>query len=217
MRARPISSEHLVEELCDRIAAAPREHRLRVAIDGAPAAEPERLADALVEPVRARGREVVRVSAWDFLRPASLRYEFGRHDPDVFYDDWLDVNALLREVLAPLDPDGTGKVLPSLWDRERDRATRARYVEVPPGGVVLVDGALLLGRWLPFDLTVHLALSPAALARRTGEDEAWTLPAYARYQEEARPADTADVVVKVDDPRHPALVTEGGGSDPWTY
>ncbi|MEO3783784.1 uridine kinase [Actinocorallia sp. B10E7] len=217
MRARPISPEHLVEELCDRLERAPRERRLRVAVDGAPAAEPERLADALVGPLRERGREAVRVSAWDFLRPASLRYEFGRDDPDVFYDDWLDVNGLLREVLGPLEPGGTGKVLPSLWDRVRDRATRARYVDVPAGGVVLVDGALLLGRGLPFDLTVHLALSPAALARRTGGDEAWTLPAYARYQREARPLRTADVVVKVDDPRHPALVAEGGGSDPWTY
>ena len=83
-----------------------------------------------------------------------------------------------------------------------------RYADVPPGGVVLVDGALLLGRGLPFDLTVHLALSPAALARRTGGDDAWTLPAYARYEEEARPLRTADVAVKLDDPRHPALITE---------
>lgn len=217
MRGRPISPERLVEELCERIAAAPGGQWLRVAIDGAPAAEPGALADALVGPVRARGREVVRVSAWDFLRPASLRYEFGRYDPDVFYDDWLDTGGLLREALAPLDPGGTGKVLPRLWDRDRDRAARARYVDVPDGGVLLLDGALLLGRRLPFDLTVHLALSPAALARRTGGDEAWTLPAYARYEEEAAPLRTADVVVKVDDPRHPALLTEGGGSDSWTY
>ncbi|WP_106401629.1 nucleoside/nucleotide kinase family protein [Actinocorallia populi] len=217
MRARPISFERLVEELCDRLVRAPRERRLRVAIDGAPAAEPGRLADALVEPLRTRGREALRVSAWDFLRPASLRYEFGRDDPDAFYDDWLDANGLLREVLAPLEPGGTGKVLPSLWDRVRDRATRAKYVDVPPGGVVLVDGALLLGRRLPFELTVHLALSPAALARRTDGDEAWTLPAYARYEREVRPRRAADVVVKTDDPRHPALITEREGSDPWTY
>lgn len=208
MRGRPISPERLVEELCDRIAEAPRGRRLRVAFDGSPAAGPERLADALVEPLRLRGREALRVSAWDFLRPASLRYEFGRHDPDVFYDDWLDVSGLVREVLAPLEPGGSGRVLPALWDRERDRATRTRYADVPPGGVVLVDGALLLGRGLPFDLTVHLALSPAALARRTGGEDAWTLPAYARYEEEALPLRTADVAVKLDDPRHPALITE---------
>lgn len=207
MRVRPISPDHLIEELCDRMAATPREGWLRAAIDGPPAAAPGELADALVAPLRARGRDVVRVSAGDFLRPASLRYEFGRDDPDVLYDDWLDVGGLVREVLAPLEPGGTGKVLPSLWDSTVDRATRAEYTTLQPGGVLLLDGALLLGRDLSLDLTVHLTLSPAALARRTADDQAWTLPAYARYEREVAPGSTADVVLKVDDPRHPALIT----------
>ncbi|MQY05756.1 nucleoside/nucleotide kinase family protein [Actinomadura macrotermitis] len=210
MRLRPISPELVVEELCERVVAAPREGWLRVAVDGPPAARPGALADALVEPVRARGRAVVRVSARDFLRPASLRYEFGRHDPDVYYDHWLDTGGLVREVLAPLGPGGTGKMLPSLWDSARDRATRAPYRDVPPGGVLLLDGALLLGRGLPFDLAVHLHLSAGALARRTPDGERWTLPAYARYEEQVRPLRTADIAIKVDAPDHPALVVDPG-------
>jgi hypothetical protein len=210
VRVRPILPELLVVELSERLASTLPGEWVRVAVDGAAAAGPGELADALVGPLRERGREVVRVSARDFLRPASLRYEFGRHDPNAFYDDWLDVGGLLREVLAPLDPGGTGQVLPSLWDAELDRATRAQYVDVPPGAVLLLDGALLLGRWLPFEVTVHLSMSAAALARRTPDGNAWTLPAYERYEEEAEPRRAADVVVKVDDPRHPALV-EGTG------
>jgi hypothetical protein len=206
MRARPISPDSLVDDLTERVAASPRDRWTRVAVDGSPAAHPGELADALVEPLRGLGRAVLRASAWDFLRPASLRYEFGRYDPEVFYDHWLDVGGLTREVLGPLGPTGSGKVLPSLWDRVADRATRARYVTLPPGGVLLLDGALLLGRGLPLDLTVHLHLSAAALARRTPADEAWTLPAYARYDERVRPLRHADVAVRMDDPRHPALV-----------
>ncbi|MEU9023827.1 uridine kinase [Actinomadura sp. NPDC048394] len=206
MRARAITPGRAVEELCGRIAEAPREAWQRVAVDGAPAAEPWVLADALVGPLRAAGRDVVRVSARDFLRPASLRYEFGREDPDVYYDQWLDVGGLVREVLGPLEPGGSGKVLPSLWDAELDRATRARYTAVQPGGVVLLDGSLLMGRGLPFDLVVHLTMSQGALARRTPEQLAWTLPAFARYEREVGPLRAADVVLKVDDPRHPALV-----------
>ncbi|MEU8266319.1 uridine kinase [Sphaerisporangium sp. NPDC049002] len=207
MDVRPISPSALAEELADRIADAPEDAWVRVALDGAPAARPGELAGALVAPLRLRGREVLRVSAADFLRPASLRFEYGRTDPDAFYDDWLDHGGLSREVLNPLEPGGSGKVLPTLWDTKIDRATRASYVTMPRGGVLVVDGALLLGRWLPFDVTVHLWLSPGALARRTAEDQRWTLPAYARYEEEAAPLDTADVVVRVDDPRHPAIVT----------
>ncbi|WP_424535588.1 uridine kinase [Sphaerisporangium viridialbum] len=207
MDVRPISPSALVEELAERIAGAPGDTWVRVALDGAPAARPGELAGALVAPLRVRGREVLRVSAADFLRPASLRFEYGRTDPDAFYDDWLDHGALSREVLNPLEPGGSGKVLPTLWDTTIDRATRASYVTMPRGGVLLVDGALLLGRWLPFDVTVHLWLSPGALARRTAEDQRWTLPAYARYEAEAEPLETADVVVRLDDPRHPAIVT----------
>jgi hypothetical protein len=206
MRVRPISPELLVDELASRVAEMPRDRWLRVAIDGAPPARPGDLGDALVRPLRALGRAATRVSGRDFMRPASVRYEFGRYDPDVFYDDALDAGGLIREVLAPLGPGGTGSVLPSLWDPVRDRATRAGYVAVPAGGVVLLDGALLLGRGLPFDLTIHLSLSAAALARGTAAEDAWTLPAYARYEAEAQPGRTADIVVKMDDPRHPALV-----------
>jgi len=77
--------------------------------------------------------------------------------------------------------------------------------------VLLVDGCLLLGRGLPFDLTIHLRLSTAALARRTPADEQWTLPAYARYEAEAGPGRAADLVVRLDDPRHPAITAKATG------
>lgn len=208
MRARPVSPDALVADLADRIASAPRESWLRVALDGAPAADPGRLADALVDPLRLRGRPVQRISAGDFLRQASLRLEFGRTDPGAFYDDWLDEGALRREVLDPLAPGGTGEVLPALWEAATDRSFRRSYVTLPPGGVALVDGTLLLGRGLPFDLTVHLWLSPGALARRTPEADRWRLPAYERYERDVAPRAAADVAVRVDDPRHPALITD---------
>ncbi|GHF91387.1 hypothetical protein GCM10018790_80600 [Kitasatospora xanthocidica] len=208
MRVRPISPDNLAELLVDRITALPDAagRRLRVAVDGAAAARPEALADALVEPLRLRGRPTLRVSAADFLRPASIRLEYGHRDADAFHDLWLDDGALLREVLDPLEPGGSGRVLPTLRDPVTDRSTRAPYTRLPPNGVLLLDGPLLLGRWLPLDLTVHLALTPAALARRTPADQRWTLPAFARYEAETDPAELADLTVRVDDPRHPALV-----------
>ncbi|MEV6607967.1 uridine kinase [Kutzneria sp. NPDC051319] len=205
MRVRPVSFDVLVEQLADRIAAL-GPSRLRVLVDAAPAARPEELAEALVDPLRLRGRSVLRVSANDFLRPASLRFEHGRTDPDSYFEDWLDLSGLAREVLDPADPAGSGSVLPSLWNADTDRASRVSYVEIPANGIVLLDGALLLGRWLPFDFTVHLDLSPAALRRRTPADDHWTLPAFDRYRAEVEPATVADVVVKFDDPRHPAII-----------
>ena len=158
-----------------------------------------------MDPLRLRGRPVLRVSAEWFLRPASLRFERGRTDPDAFYDDRLDEAALRRELLDPLGPGGSGLFLPTLWDPETDRATRAQYESAPAGAVLILDGTLLLGRELPFDLTVHLRLSAGARERRVSSAERWALPAYGRYEREADPERTADVLIRLDDPRHPAL------------
>jgi hypothetical protein len=211
VRIRPVTPDTLVVDITDRIGAMPG--WVRVGIDGAPAAQPQSLADALVMPLRAKGREVVRVRAEDHLRPASLRYERGRRDPDSFYEDWLDTDGLFREVLAPLEPGGDGRIRPVRFDAAADRASRTGFTAVPPDAVVILSGPLLLGHGLPLDLTVHIVLSPAALARRTDPELAWTLPAYERYAREVDPAAWADVVVRADDPRHPAIVerAEPGG------
>ncbi|MET8151756.1 uridine kinase [Actinoplanes sp. NPDC049668] len=204
MRVRPVSLEVLVDELADRLAGIGG--RVRVAIDGADAADPDALADGLVGPLRLRGRPAVRISAGDFLRPASVRLELGRTNPDSFYFGWLDEAGLRREVLDPAGPAGSGRIITRLWDVRTDRAAREPYRDLPPDAVVIVSGPLLLGGGLPFDLTVHLQLSTAALARRTGPDRRWTLPAFERYRAEVDPAALADVVVRLDDPRRPALV-----------
>jgi hypothetical protein len=201
-----VSPAALVEEIVERIDARAAPAWVRAAVDGAPATQPHELADRLVDPLRVRGRAVLRVRTDDFLRPASVRLERGRADPDAYYEDRLDVGGLSREVLEPLDPGGTGRVLPTLWDADRDRATRAPYVSLAPGGVLLLSGDLLLGAGLALDLVVHLELSAAALHRRTPVEERWTLPAYERYTAEVDPAALADLVVRVNDPHRPAVV-----------
>jgi hypothetical protein len=204
---QPVAADRLADEITTivSLAASSCPHVLRVAVDGHPATAPGVLADALVDPLRLLGRPVLRVSSEWFLRPASLRFERGRADPDAFYDDRLDLDALRREVLDPLGPGGSGRYLPTLRDPDADRATRAPYVDAPPSSVLILDGTLLIGRGLPLDLTVHLRLSPGARSRRASESSRWALPAYTRYEREVDPDRTADVLIRIDDPRHPAL------------
>ena len=131
----------------------------------------------------------------------------GRHDPDSLLDAWIDVSGLNREVLSAVGPGGQGRYLPSLRDPVTDRATRAGYLEAPPGLVVLLDGSLAMGRWLDVDLTVHLSLRTSTIARRTADEDRWTLDAYTRYAIEVEPERAADVAVRVDDARRPAMLT----------
>lgn len=213
VRFEAITWERLAEHLADRLLdLKPRDSGSwpRVAFDGAPAARPGDLADLVAEALRVRGRQALVVGTEDFLRPASVRLEYGRQDLESYFGGWVDTGALWREVFGPLEPGGTGRVLPDLWDPAADRATRSGYVTLPPGAVLLMHGPLLLRHWFPFDLTVHVLLSPGALRRRTPQAEHWTLPAFERYEAETDPAATADVLVRADDPRHPAW----NGSEP---
>ncbi|MFB6813783.1 uridine kinase [Streptomyces sp. NPDC056347] len=207
MRFEAISWERLADAVAvraDALEPADRGPWTKLAVDGAPAARTGELAERVAQALRVRGRAVLVVSTEGFLRPASLRYEYGKEDPDAYYDGWFDTGALWREVFGPLEPGGSGQVLPDLWDPVTDRATRSPYRPLPEGGVLVVHGPLLLGHWFPFDLGIHLRLSPGALRRRTEESGRWTLPAFARYETETVPGDHADAVVRADDPAHPA-------------
>jgi hypothetical protein len=162
------------------------------------------LSDALLQGLRAAARPPLQVHAEDFLRPAGERFEFGREDEESFRTTWLDAAALDREVLSRQEG-----YLPALWDAAADRSARRSVEPVPPGAVLLVDGVLLLGRGLPAELTVHVALSPAALARR--RVPAWQLPAFAEYDREVRPGEVCDVLVRAEDLLRPAVLVRVAG------
>ncbi|WP_278236137.1 uridine kinase [Isoptericola sp. AK164] len=204
VRVEPVTVDGVVSHVVDRVLSQDADRPVRLVVDGHPSTHPESLADALVPPLQVAGRPVARVRVRDFWRPASLRLEQGRRDPDALLDDWIDVDGLNREVLTSVVR--RGRWLPSLRDPDVDRPTRAAYVEAAPGTVVVLDGSLALGRGLDVDLAVHLALRPATEMRRTPLDEAWTLAAYTRYRREAAPERRADVVVRFDHPDRPALL-----------
>ncbi len=204
-RWQPIAPELLPERLAAWLTGFTGV--VRVAVDGPPWAAPGDVAATLIEPLRSRSRPAVHVPSSSFWRDASLRLEHGREDAES-YRSWLDVDALHREVLAPVVERGS--YLPSLRDPRSNRSTRAPAQPLAAGSIVLVSGPFLLGAALPFDRTIHLALSAATRARRATDDDAWTLPAFADYDESVQPISVADVVIRCDDPRHPAIRFAGG-------
>jgi hypothetical protein len=203
VQVTPVSRDRLVDEVAALVRDRPG--RVRLAVDGPPPTDPVGLAHRVADALRVLGREALVVDAGDFLRPASVRLELGREDPDEFRTGWLDAAGLRREVLDPAAPGGSGRVLPRLWDAAADRAFRDRYAQLPDDGVVLLAGALLLGRGLPLDAAVHLRMSDAALAREMPTELIWTRPAYAAYARDTGPEEIADLVVLADHPDRPAI------------
>jgi len=93
--------------------------------------------------------------------------------------------------------------LPRLWDVARDRSARLVALPIPDRAVVVVHGVFLQGLGLPAELVAHVALSPAALRRRG--IPTWQLEAFATYDNEARPGELCDVLVRAEDPLRPAV------------
>ncbi|WP_278264157.1 hypothetical protein [Nocardia sp. AG03] len=195
----PLSPSALAELVADRLTRLPG--RRVLAVDGPDAAAPRKLAERIAETLGAGGRSAEVVALRDFVRPASLRMEYGRDDEWSYRTAWFDYDALRREILVPLR--ATGRWLPALWDEDRDRSARAAVRTAPADLVVVTAGPMLLGRDLDFDLTVRLELSPPAALRRTPPEEHWTLPALAAHA--AENPEAATWTLRWDHPDRPAL------------
>jgi hypothetical protein len=194
----PTTTDNLVDLIVHRVRTI--SGRAVVAIDGADAARPLDFAERVAVAIRTDGRGVGVVDLHDFVRPASVRLEYGRTDEESYRTGWFDYAALRREVIDGLRV--SGRWLPRLWDERTDRSPRAARRSAGPDDVVLVAGPMLLGRDLKFDLTVRLEMSEPALRRGTPSDELWTVPALLAQQREA---DAPDILVRWDHPERPAV------------
>ncbi|MEE4022918.1 hypothetical protein V1Y59_07515 [Gordonia sp. PKS22-38] len=195
----PITPDGLVE-LGAELATRRPQRRVVLLVDGPDAAAPTDLADRIAERLTTLGRPAAVVSSADYLRPASLRLEYGHTDTESYRTIWFDFDAMRREVIDTLRD--RGQWLPRLWDPRRDRSFRDRPREAAPDQVLLVAGPMLLGSGLHADATLALRLTAGALHRRTPDDQSWTIPALLDHD---RDAPAPDVEVRYDHPDRPAV------------
>jgi uridine kinase len=184
----------VVDELAAMIHARLRGDGLRVGIDGPDAAGKTTLADELASTLESRGHRVVRASIDDFLRPPEERYRRGRDSPRGYYEDSFDY-AAVRSLLDLRPADGA---------------------------LLVFDGVFLLRPELAdvWDFRIFVSVSVEECLRRAAARDAEVLgsvegvvrryraryiPGQALYLAEARPAETADVVLVNDDPARPLL------------
>lgn len=208
----------LVAQLADRVRTAVARREAPVGIDGVDGAGKTVLAEEVVARLNAEGVPAWRVSLDGFHRPRAERYRQGRDSPSGFYEDTYDLDEFTRAVLRPLAPGGTRRVRTAAFDHVRDRPVDGDRVEVPPDGVVVVDGMFLhrpdlAGAWsfsvllqVPFEETFR------RMALRDGCPPDPTHPANRRYVEgqeiylgSCRPAEVASVVVDNTDTAAPVV------------
>ena len=133
----------IIQLVAERIAEVNRPHPVRVAIDGVDGVGKTTLADELVEPIRRRGRSVIRASVEGFHNPKSVRYRRGRHSPEGFFQDSFNYEALITALLAPLGPAGPRTYRRAIFDHRTDSEVNTPFETAAPDAVLIFDGIFL--------------------------------------------------------------------------
>ncbi|KQR98706.1 hypothetical protein ASG12_09945 [Williamsia sp. Leaf354] len=196
---RPTTPDALVD-LCVEVITR-RPGVVVAGVDGADAARPTDLAERVTAALRATGRAAAVVALGDYVRPASVRKEFGHTDTESYRTMWFDYAALDREVITAVHRSGSW--LPRLWDEATDRSPRDRPTTATDDQVLIIAGPMLLGRGLALSPTVRLEMSAAALGRRTPDADRWTVDALVEHTADV--GDLADISVRYDHPDRPAV------------
>jgi uridine kinase len=213
--------QEMLHQIARRIADIDRPHAVRVGIDGPGAAGKTTLADELAT-LLAPTRPVLRVGIDGFHHPRSHRTRRGPDSVEGYYHDSFDHDAVCKNVLAPLGPDGDGIFRPAVFDFRVDSTIDHPWQQAPANAVLLFEGMFLfrpeLNDHWDFRIFVHadfhVTLQRAACRdlELFGSDEEVRrryhtryIPGQTHYIETVRPRAMADIVVNNNDPHRPAM------------
>ena len=205
-----------------------RPHPVRVAVDGVDASGKTTLADRLVPLIEKHNRPVIRASIDGFHNPQRIRYQRGLDSPEGYYYDSYNYEALKRDLLIPLGPDGNRKCRLAAFNLKDDTPTHGAWYKAPENGILLFDGVFLLRpeliQYWDFSifLDVDFSISVARAVRRdiSGGDRTWNtktrerryecryVPGQQLYFYKARPMEQASIIVDNNDFLNPVIVTK---------
>jgi uridine kinase len=208
----------LQRQIASVVDSLPDAARVSVAFDGPDAAGKTWLADSVAKLISA---PVVRASVDGFHNPAAMRLQRGPLSAEGCYRDSFDYPALIKQLLAPFR-GGATEMVTSVFDYQTDRP-HTHWVSVAPHAALLFDGLFLLRSELRDHWTLrvylhvheHVTLTRALHRDRVqfGSERAVFeryqcryLPAQAIYQREARPQESAHIVIDNSDPDSPKIM-----------
>ena len=209
-----------LEQLAAAIASVRVNHPTRVAIDGVDGVGKTTLAQELVEPLAATGRQVIRASVDGFHHPREARYRRGPDSAEGYFLDSFDYMALKSVLLEPLGPGGNRRFRAATFDYRVDRPVDASLQTAAADAILLFDGVFLqrpelAGMWdfrifvdAPFDVTVSRAVHRAAVADETAIRTSYSqryVPGQMMYLSQCEPKALADVIVNNTDLQNPSL------------
>lgn len=199
----------LVADVAERVLAR-GDGRLRVGIDGLPAAGKTTFGHELAQRISGRGRPVLRASLDDFKKPWRDRHLYDRESGEGYYRNAFDYETVVRLLLQPASPDGSGACVLCSIDPLTQREHRDVVTRAAADAVLIVDGVFAFRPQINdfWDFRIWLDVDEQTSVRRgTHRDQTWAgaeaeavhrdryLIAERLYLAEVDPLRLADVVI----------------------
>lgn len=211
--------KELINKIADEIATIKKTNPLLVAIDGKDAAGKTILATELSEELRKRGKKVIESSVDYFHNPREVRYRRGRDNPDGYYRDSFNIDALKKHLLDPLKR-GNLQYRTRFFDYQTDSFTESPHMIAKSDSILVFDGIFSLRPELrPYwDYSVYLNISEdESLCRGVKRDPGDSRevkrmylvrynPGQRIYHTECGPMEYASIIVDNNDPNNPKIL-----------
>ena len=207
----------LLNMIAERVIREHGERPYIVAIDGVDAAGKSILAGELAEELRDRGVLVSEASVDGYHNPRAVRMVRGRDSHEGFYRDSFNLESLREHLLDPFMAGREYRL--HMFDHRVDSPDPSMLYEFKPGTVLVFDGVFSLRPELRryWDLTIYLSITEEESLKRGVERDpgnkeeqcmrykARYIPGQRLYKAEAKPEETADMVVDNNDPSNPII------------
>ena len=139
-----MTRQSVLRQLADLICEIDLPHPMRIAIDGVDASGKTVLANELVPLIKEHSRPVIRASVDGFHNPRDQRYQRGPDSPVGYYLDSFDNEAITRELLIPLGPEGNRYYRRAVFDYRVNAPSHEPRQKAPDNAILLFDGVFLL-------------------------------------------------------------------------
>jgi uridine kinase len=175
----PASASAQRSALLARVAKAVRscgDGRVRVVIDGLTAAGKTSFGHELARHISASGRPVLRASLDDFKKPWRDRHLYDRESGEGYYRNAFDEDAIVKLLLQPSGPTGSGECVLCSIDPLTQIEHRDVVTFAPADAVLIVDGVFALRPLLNdyWDFRIWLDVDEATSIRRgAARDQDW--------------------------------------------
>ncbi|MBC8463071.1 uridine kinase [Candidatus Bathyarchaeota archaeon] len=213
-----MKQSELLNLIAERVIREHGDQPYIVTIDGVDAAGKSILAGELAEALRDRGILVSEASVDGYHNPRAVRMVRGRDSPEGFYRDSFNLGSLRKNLLDPFRAGGEYRL--HMFDHRVDSPDPSMLYEFKPGTVLVFDGVFSLRPELRryWDLTIYLSITEEESLRRgverdPGDKDGLSsrykvryIPGQRLYKEEAKPEESADIIVDNNDPHNPLLV-----------